>query len=198
MLDPCLKLDHQVNAVCRSAWMHIRNIGKVRKYLTNADAKTIVHSLVTNKLDHHNSLLFGLNKTLLTRLQKVQNTAAKLITLSQKYDHVTPILKELHWIPVEQRIIFKIALLVYKALNEAGPAYLRELLTPYQPSRQLRSADNLDLCIPRVKLTYGSRAFSYAGPKVWNSLPHDIRNSSSLNVFKSKLKTHLFKIAYST
>jgi hypothetical protein len=195
-MDPTLKMKHQVSATCRAAWNHLRNIGKIRIYLSDEDTKRLVHSLITNKLDHNNSLLYGANKTLIARLQRIHNAAAKLITRRKKYDHVTPILKELHWLPIESRIVYKIALLVYKCLHSQGPAYLSDLLTLYQPSRALRSSSALALVVPRTRLTYGSRAFSYSGPTVWNSLPLLTRESPSLDIFKSRLKTHLFNLSF--
>ena len=145
----------------------------------------------------HNSLLYGLPDCLLKKLQHVQNAAARLITLSRKHEHITPILFNLHWLPINYRIIFKILLITYKALNDLAPSYVRDLLTPYTPSRQLRSSSKELLSIPRFNLkTYGARSFSVAAPTLWNTLPSDIKNSSSVSLFKHKLKTFLFKKAF--
>ena len=194
--DSTLKMDQQVNQTCKSAWNHLRNIGKIRHVLSVKETEQLIHSLVTNKIDHHNSLLFGINKTLIDRLQRVLNAAAKLVTLRRKSDHVTPILKTLHWLPVEKRIIYKMALLVYKSLHNLGPVYLKELLNWYTPSRSLRSASSEQLEVPRASLVYGTRCFAHAGPTTWNSLPLDVRQSDTVDNFKSKLKTHLFRLAY--
>jgi len=194
--DNTFKLEQQAINTCKAAWYHIRNIGKIRKHLSAKHATTLIHAFVTTKLDQNNSLLFGSSKILTKRLQKVQNAAAKLITKNKKYDNVTPILQELHWLPIEQRIVYKIALLVYKSLHGCGPEYLSELLHVYKPIRNLRSSDQLSLVIPKTKLSYGERAFSYAGPTVWNMLPFDVTQSKSLDIFKKKLKTHLYSLAY--
>ena len=146
---------------------------------------------------HSVALLYGLPKYLIQRLQTVQNCAARLVSCKPRYARATPILRELHWLPVESRIILKILLLVYKSLNNLAPAYINSLLKNYKPSRNLRSVDQGLLTIPRSnQRTYGDRAFSVAAPKLWNALPLDIRNSGLITLFKCKLKTFLFKKYY--
>ena len=114
-----------------------------------------------------------------------------------KYEHIRPILLELHWLPVSQRILFKILLLTYKALNGLAPAYISDLLSRYIPARQLRSATEFLLKVPTYNLkTYGDRAFSVCVPKLWNSLPLNVKLSSGIASFKSNLKTYLFKQAF--
>ena len=109
----------------------------------------------------------------------------------------SPLLIELHWLPVEQRINFKILLFTYKIANGLAPMYLSQLLVPYVPRRDLRSADKLLFCQPSYSTkSYGSRAFSVSAPCLWNKLPMDIKCSPSIAIFKRKLKTHLFKLAY--
>ena len=130
-------------------------------------------------------------------IQRILNSAAKLIVIAKKYDKVSPILKQLHWLPVKQRIEFKLLLQTYKAINDLGPRYLKELLTPHQPTRNLRSQDKMLLEVPRTNLiTYGDRAFSVCAPKLWNSLPPHIKLSSSVDMFKRNLKTFLFSQAF--
>ena len=148
-----------------------------------------------SKLDANNALLAGTTTVLKSQLQSVQNAAAKLITEKKKHDHVTPLLHDLHWLPIEDRIIFKVLLLAYKSLNDVGPVYLKDLQHFYKPSFNLRSADDsLKLIIPRTKLsTYGDRAFSVIAAVEWNKLPMQIRSSKSVQSFKSQLKTYLFK-----
>ena len=118
------------------------------------------------------------------------NAAAKVTTCKRKFDHVTPLLIELHWLPVRQRIVFKILLYTFKALHGASPTYLTELISPCVPRRALRSADQLLLEQPTHKLKLiGLRAFSVCAPYLWNSLPFEIKSSASLSIFKAKLKT---------
>ena len=134
--------------------------------------------LVKNELKSYNSI------------QILQHTTNDLMLIlgGKKWDHVTQLRKDLSWLPVSQRIIFKTALLVYKTLNGDGPAYLRDLLEPYTCGRQgMRSADNTTcLHMPATWCTtYGDRAFSVFGPKVWNSLPPHVQLSPSISSFKT-------------
>ena len=129
----------------------------------------------------------------LRKLQLAQNAAARVLTKTRKFDHITPILKDLHWLPVRERINFKLLLLTWKAINGLAPSYISNLLVPYKPVRALRSSDKHLLTIPRTSSTLGDRAkaFSVAAPTLWNSLPLDIRCCDSLQSFKTLLKTHL-------
>ena len=131
-------------------------------------------------------------------LQRVQNAAARLLTGSKRTEHITPTLRNLHWLPIEQRIKFKTALLVYKALNGMSPSYITELVVPYTPARRLRSCDKGLLKIPKSRTSrFGDRMLGAAAPRLWNSLPDNIRlNNSSIDDFKRSLKTYLFKLAF--
>jgi len=120
----------------------------------------------------------------------VQNSAARLLTATVRYDNVTPVLRSLHWLPVSARIDLKI----FKVLNGLGPLYLSEPLEPYIPNRNLRSSKKKLLVVPKYNLkTYGYRAFSHRAPTLWNALPDDFRQVDLLETFKSKLKTHLLR-----
>ena len=140
-------------------------------------------------------MLFGLPFSTIQPLQRVQNSAARLILKKKKSDHISPILSSLHWLPVSQRIEFKFLVLVFKVVRNLAPSYLTDLLSQYMPSRSLRSSsDSSLLTIPRpLRLkSIDSRAFSVAGPTLWNHLPPALRQAKSLSSFKSQLKTHLF------
>ena len=198
IFDPQLNMEQQVSSTCRSAWFRVHQIGKLRPYLSKDQTKCIIHAYVTSKLDQNNGLLIGCPDSLLCKLQKIQNAAAKLIHKAGKYEHVTPLLQDLHWLPVSKRIVFKILLLTYKSLFGEGPQYLKDSLTWYTPRRSLRSDDELLLVIPKTRLkSYGDRAFRAAAPRLWNNLPLSIRQSTSKDLFKKNLKTHLFKDTYS-
>lgn len=174
--------------------MAIRKIGKIRRYLDKNTTKTLVHAYVTSRLDSNNSLLYGLNDSDLSRIQRVQNTAARLISLTPRSQHITPILQSLHWLPIRSRIIFKMLLLTYKAKYGLSPCYLQELIHEYEPTRSLRSSNKLLLSAsanPRTKF-YGERSFQYAASHLWNNLPMNIRRAPTVTNFKSMLKTHLF------
>ena len=134
----------------------------IRKYLSTT-TETLVHAFISSKLDHCNSLLNGLPNYQIKKLQHFQNTAARLITLSRKHELITPILLNLHWLQIHYRIMFKILLITYKALNNLASPYIRDLLIPYIPCRQLGSSSKNLLYIPRFNLrSYGARSFSVA------------------------------------
>ena len=123
----------------------------------------------------------------------VQNSAARLLTNTKKRDHITPILAALHWLPVSYRIDFKILLITFKALHGLAPSYIKDLLVPYKPERNLRSANKALLETPEVNLvTQGGRAFSARATVLWNTLPTGLRFADSVSSFKSRLKTHLY------
>ncbi len=159
----------------------------IMNMLPVSDAEKLVHAFMTSRLDYCNALLGGCPASSINKLQVVQNAAARVLTRLRKYDHITPILQSLHWLPIKFRISYKILLLAYKALNGLAPAYLTSLLSRYNPSRCLRSQNSGLLVVPRIaKSTKGGRAFSYLAPKLWNSLPDNVRGSDTLSLFKSR------------
>ncbi len=128
------------------------------------------------------------------------NTARRIVTLSMKHEHITPILYMLHWLPVEQQIHFKLLLTTFKVIHGQAPDYMRDLLKPieeYRPSRSLTSDNCMLLSIPDFNMVhYGRRAFSPAVPRLRNNIPVEIRKTDTKSEFKNKLKTHLFKSYY--
>uniref|UniRef100_A0A8C6L5A4 Reverse transcriptase domain-containing protein n=1 Tax=Nothobranchius furzeri TaxID=105023 RepID=A0A8C6L5A4_NOTFU len=196
-LDNAFTFDAHVGAVVSSSFYHLRRLAKVKSFLTRKDLETVVHAFITSRLDFCNSVLIGVRESTVAHLQLVQNAAARFLEEKRKYDHVTPILADLHWLPVVFRVCFKILLLVFKALNGMAPEYLFDLLQPYIPSRSLRSESHHMLLVPATRLkTRGDRAFSVAGPKLWNDLPLSVRLSTSVEVFKKVLKTHYYNLAF--
>ena len=127
-------------------------------------------------------------------LQNIQNFAARLVLLAPRYHHSTPLLEKLHWLPISERIKYKVACMCFSAINGSGPAYLSELLHVYTPSRTLRSStDTRMLEIQQYKRkTRDFRIFSCSVPHIWNSLLQDLTHCSTLSSFKAKLKTFLF------
>ncbi len=197
ILDSNLSFENHISNVTKTAFFHLRNISKLRNMLSVSDAEKLVHAFMTSRLDYCNALLGGCPASSINKLQIVQNAAARVLTRSRKYDHITPILQSLHWLPIKFRISYKILLLAYKALNDLAPAYLTNLLSRYNPTRSLRSQNSGLLVVPRIaKSTKGGRTFSYLAPKLWNSLPENVRGSDTLSLFKSRLKTHLFSQAF--
>lgn len=144
-------------------------------------------------------MFVGLPDSQLIRLQRVLNAAARLLSRTSKFQSITPYVRDtLHWLPVRQRIQFKLAVLTYKALNGLAPAYLSDCLSVAHSAGAygLRSSDRSDLTVPRSRLVFGDRSFRCAAPRVWNSLPESVRASHSLATFKKNLKTFLFFSAY--
>ena len=197
IMDKHLTMKDHVNTLCKASYMQLRNIGKIRKYLTDDSAATMIHSFVTSRLDSLNALLYGLPDCILKRLQLIQNQAAKIVTRKKKHDHVTPLLISLHWLPIQHRIRFKILLLAHKCLHGKAPRYLSSLLEVYVPTRALRSSEQFLLKVKKARLkTYGHRAFSVAAPPLWNELPEELRKCENEDVFKNRLKTVIFKQAF--
>ena len=195
VFDRHLSNQEQIRQVCQSSFLHLRNFWKIRKFLTIEATQVLVHAFITSRIDYCNSLLFGSPKHLIKKLQCVQNSAARLISLTRKFDHITPILIDLHWLPVHYRIVYKILLLVFKVLNEMAPFYLSSLIQYRSATHSLRSISNNLLKEPRSRLkTYGDCSFYVAAPRLWNKLPSFIRDSITLTSFKTKLKTHLFRM----
>ncbi|KXJ15782.1 RNA-directed DNA polymerase from mobile element jockey [Exaiptasia diaphana] len=193
MFDQHLNMKHHVSNICKNASYALYNIGKIRRYLDSSATERLVHAWVSSRLDSCNSLLYGLPKAVIDRLQHIQNSAARLVTKSKKSDHVTPLLKELHWLTIRKRIQFKICLFMFKIFKGAAPSYLSDLCTSYKPIRTLRSAYKFQYKVPVSRtITFGDRAFAIAGPKLWNSLPEELKRSQNVDIFKSKLKTYLF------
>ena len=155
-IDSQLTMDKHVNHVCRTGRMHLRNISRVRRYLTTDAAKSMVISLVSSRLDYANVILAGVPQALTDRLQKVQNAGARMITKSSPRCHITPILKELHWLPIKARIDYKVLMYTYRALNGLAPTYVADILEVYMPSRSLRSESQSLLTTPRTRTkTFG-------------------------------------------
>ena len=196
VFDSTLSMSNHISAICRSAYFHLKNIRAIRQVLTQSETEKLVHAFVSSRLDLNNALLYGIPLNTLAPLQRVQNTAARIITGQSKYTHITPVLCGLHWLPIYYRIRYKIAIVVYKALHDHAPPYITDLVTVHSPARALRSSQENYLNVPVTRTKLGDRAYSSAAPSVWNQLPAQIRNSSSLSVFKTKLKLHFFHQAY--
>ena len=184
--------------MCRNSFVQHREFRRVRCYLTTDVSILVANGLISNHLDYCNWLFKSLSQLHLCKLQCIQNSAARIVTNTCKFSSITPILIELHWLPVKQRLTYKINVITYKALCNMAPVYITELIQRYVPERQeLRSASKQLLKRKRSRLKCGGdRAFSVCAPKLWNELPLSLKTSPSLEVFKNNLKTHLFKMAF--
>lgn len=196
ILDHHMTMSSFINALCKNMYFQLYKISTIRNILTEEVTKKLITTLVLSKLDYCNSLLAGLPNDKLQRLQLVQNNAARLVKRVKKYDHITPVLKDLHWLPVKQRIIYKICVICFKCLNEMAPYYLK--LKRHTSRRQLRSStDTTLLTTTHAKYKkYGERSFYFIGPHMWNALPKHIREAETLDIFKKRLKHHLFMSAF--
>lgn len=198
-IDSDFNFDKQVNGVVKSSFYHLRLLSKVKPFLSFNLFEQVMHAFISSRLDYCNALYKGISQRTLSRLQLVQNSAARLLTGTRKREHITPILASLHWLPVHFRIDFKILLFVFKALNGLAPQYISDLIQIYTPARTLRSGSQHLLVESRTRLkTRGSRAFSVVGPKLWKALPLHIRTAPTLECFKSRLKTHFYSLAFNT
>lgn len=198
--DSTLSMKKHVSFISKGAWYHLRLISQIRPYLTIEAAKILMHSFVSSRLDNFNSLLYGISKQELSKLQRIQNAAARVVTGTRRDSHITPILCKLHWLPVQQRIYYKILLLTYKGLNGKAPKYICDLLVRKESvtgHTMMHRSDNANvLIIPRSKKKFGENSFSHAAPYLWNKLPVECRAAKSVDCFKSHLKTYLFKQAF--
>lgn len=198
--DSTLSFSPYISRLISSCFYQLRCIRSCIRSLPRSAAVTAVNSFVVSRLDYCNSLFTGLPDSQLTRLQRVLNAAARLLSRTSKFSSITPYLRDtLHWLPIKQRIEFKLAVLTYKALNGLAPSYLADSLQcAYSASTvyNLRSTGSYDLIVPRSRLVFGDRSFRCAAPRVWNSLPDFIRSCQSLPAFKKDLKAFLFYKAY--
>jgi len=194
VVDSWLTMSDHVASVCRSAYYYLRQIRPVVQSLTVDAAKTLVQACIASHMDYCNAVLHGMTDNLLQRLQSVQNAAARLVTRTGRCEHIIQsVLRELHWLPIRRSVEFKIATLVFKALNGLAPPYLVDDCNLVSDDiRRLRSAVSFMCAVPRTRTRLGDRSFAVAGQRVWNYLPTALRAVEDYEQFKKLLKTHLF------
>ena len=195
IFDKKFNFRSHISAICSSCIYHIRDLRRIRHHLDLDGAKLLANALVSSRFDYCNSLLSGIAETDLTKLQRVLNRLARVVTKSPTFTHSVPLLRSLHWLPVKYRVNFKICLLIYKALHEEQPVYLCFLIAISLPSCSLRSNRGITVSIPRIKTNTGTRAFSSCAPSLWNNLPLSVRSATSVATFRRCLKTYLFDLA---
>jgi len=184
-----------------TCFYHIRRLRQVRRRVGQEVTQQLVLALITSRLDYCNSVLAGLPASTLEPLQRVQNAAARLVFGLRRYDHVTPSLIQLHWLPVSYRIKFKLCCLMHAVHHSRSTTYLTATVQPVNASRSrsgLRSSATslLDYSLPRLRTKFGERAFSHAGPSTWNALPDNIRTVADPVKFRKLLKSYYFTRAY--
>ena len=179
--------------------LNIYRIRAARKNLTRSACNKLMVALVLSHLDYENSLLGNLPKSSINKMQLVQNKTARITLGKGKYESTTRCLEKLHWLPIQQRIDFKIISLVHKCLHGNAPPYLQRLIQHCNPTRRgLRSEDDTTrLLVPWTsRKTFATCSFSVLGPQLWNDLPRQLHKIDNYANFKKELKTHLFKVAF--
>jgi len=158
-LDRRLSFDQHVSAVARSCNFHAQAIRHIRPLLTRDLAATLTCSLILSRLDYCNAILHGAPVGCIRKRQRVQNNAAKIVCQASRRSHARPLLRELHWLPVVQRIDYKVATLTYKVWQTSTPAYLSQHITDRTTTRNLRSSSAPTLVQPFCRTTFANRAF---------------------------------------
>ena len=190
-------MDEHVKRICQTVYFHIRNVNSIRKIVTTETAATIIHTLITSRIDNGNSLLTGISEHLLCKLQLAQNVAARILTKTRKFEHITPILKELHWLHVRERIQFKLLILTWKSLNGIAPEYLSSLLVPYKPTRALRFfRQTPSSCSTNFIFAWRSRVLPLSHHLYGTHCLWTLDVGTLFQLFKNLLKTHLYNKAY--
>ena len=193
IFDEDFNLVKHIYSIIKACNYHIREFRRIRKHLSMEVAITVANAMVGSRLDYCNSLLYGVPKKYINKLQLLQNTLARVVTCSpKKFTSCSKLLDQLHWLPIRSRINFKISVLVYKSILYNNPPSLARHLRIRDVSHNLRSSNAITLESTSCR-SFGNRAFQTYAPKVWNCLPAMIRNSKSLQVFRKSLKTYYFK-----
>ena len=193
-----MSFDRQVSEACKASYFHIRALRHIRSSLSTEACKTVAAVTVGSRLDYCNYLLAGTSVSNLARLQLVQNTLARVVTKKILLLYrITPVLADLHWLPVRHRLNFKIATIAFKVLHFQQPSYLAALIPRYVPTRSLRSSSSLSICVPSRKTAMArSKSFSSVASDIWNKLPCHLSSISALPAFRKRLKHHLFSSAF--
>ena len=201
VFDSILNFRPHIDSVVKTSNFHIRNLYMIRNLINSDNLLFLVHSLIVSKIDYCNSLLVGLPKVTLKKVQSILNRANRLIYSLPPQVPTTPFLMKLHWLPVKPRVDFKICLITFRALKFNQPLYIRELLSlpPVEPVMSLQSYDDpYHLCESRAigESNFANRSFSYVAPRLYNKLPLSLKQIESMDSFKKQLKTFFFSCAY--
>ena len=199
MVDSNLKNDVNINKIMSTTYKILKDISNIRHKLDEDTTKLLVNSLVTSRIDYCNSLLVGTAKYNLNKLQKLQNMSCRVIKCLKKYDHISEQLAELHWLRIPERVDFKLACFAFKCVHEEAPSYLQDCLPPVKVhnERNLRSKTQRKLDINFCKSAFvKNSSFTFQAPRIWNSLPNNLRLENDFINFKTGLKTHLFLISH--
>jgi len=199
-LNSNLSMTTHISKTVLNCFAAMRLICSVRRSVSKAVLLLLVTALVLSHVDYGNAALAGLPARQLCRLQSVLHAVARIVLRAWKFDHVTPLLRELHWLWIPERITFKLSCLVFRSLNGTAPAYLADSInhaTDVTMRRSLHSSSSTAVVVPVTRCSMiGDRAFPVAAACAWNSLPSFVTLSSSLSTIKRQLKTYLFAASY--
>ena len=184
-LDRFLDMDHQVDAIVSHCYKLISDVSQNRELLSDKNTELLMQAMISSRIDYCNSLYIGVSKDVLYKLQKLQNAAARLIAKRNKRQSIRDFLIKLHWLPVEERIVFKLLIMTFKCIYKIAPHSLCSLIT-------IRNAEQLLLKNVYLDTNYGRRTFTYTAPRYWNALPLEIRVETRLDTFKRLTKHMLF------
>ena len=197
VFDEHMTMRPHVKKICRTATAAIHKIGRIRNQLDKQTTVKLIHAFVTSRLDSGNALLSNMPDQDIQHLQRIQNISARIIERTRRTSHITPILHNLHWLPMDKRTHFKILLMTYKALHGLAPSYISHLLVQYTPRRTLRSQNQHLLHIPRARTqTYGHRSFSFIAPTLWNNLPFTSGRHQHYLLLEPYLRPTCFLISF--
>lgn len=195
-LDQHLSFDGQVDSICRAGYYHLKSIRHIRNCITEDDANSLACAFVQSRLDYCNSLLFGTTERNFAKLQRLQNCLGRTVMQVPRRTSSQSVLKHLHWLPIKQRVTYKIASLTFKTLQSNVPVQIHTLLNKFTCTRSARSQYMNTLIKPRTHLALTARSFSTAAPQVWNDLPLELRQCTSSPSFHKQLKSTLFSASF--
>ena len=197
LMDNTLKNQSHINNLTSTTFNQLMTIRRIHSKLDQETTRYIIQSLVISKLHYCTSLLLGSADYQLNKMQLIQNMACRIVCKLCKFDHVSSSMQDLHWLKIPYQIQFKVACIMCKCRNGQYPKYLTDVLPSKHKTQQLHSctSDRYSSILHRSSLAYNA-SFAAAGPRLWNSLPKNIRQQPSLDMFRSNLRTHLFKLCY--
>ena len=194
-IDSFLTFDKHITDICQSSFACIRSLYRIRRYIDEQTAAQIIHAFIHTRLDYCNAIFAACSTRRIQRLQRIQNCCARLLKKLPRFTPTSPVLRELHWLPVRLRIDYKVCCFVHKCIYGSAPSYLSDLLhvaPAASSSMSLRSHDSLTLHQPIARSTLHGGSFSVHGPRLWNSLSASCRNERDFDKFRCLLKTELF------
>ena len=183
---------NHITNMCRACYYHLKDLRRIRKFLSVETAALLANTMISSRLDYCNSLLYGISKYNVAKLQKIQNALCRIVFRLDRTSHVTPFLQKLHWLLITYRILFKYNLITFKAINFSQPIYLSSLIK----TSCLTRGNRLSLSSASHKKAIGRRGFAVASPIEWNRLPQSVRSQQTITGFRSQLKTYLFRLVY--